>query len=440
MEHIKEFIISWWNNTFNFSSANAIYKSITNIIIFIFSFLLLYRTLYTIMGFFMRGKKFEKAPMDKKYACVISARNESQVIGNLIDSIKRQSYPSELVTIFVVADNCTDNTAEICRNLGAIVYERFDKNHVSKGYALEFLFDQIEKDYGILSNDYYLIFDADNLLKKDFIEQMNNAFYTGYDALTSFRNIKNFDTNIISAGYGFHFYRKPIVANRARSILGVSTNVTGTGYGIKSIHLTKGWHYTSLTEDAEFSADAIANNLKIGYCEEAEIYDEQPTSMKVAFKQRLRWRRGGLLAFVKRGPKLFVNFFKTGHFSSYDMYFELFPYDLFSFIMALCVQLFGMFYSLATTGSYDFLIFLKYLGGLILGAYVGSLGLGILILIKERKKMKCSFWHKILYLLTWPWFDLISIPITIVAIFKKVTWKPIIHDDSTTIADIEKKN
>ncbi|UKI49536.1 MAG: glycosyltransferase family 2 protein [Clostridium sp.] len=118
------------------------------------------------MGFFMRGKKFEKAPMDKKYACVISARNESQVIGNLIDSIKRQSYPSELVTIFVVADNCTDNTAEICRNLGAIVYERFDKNHVSKGYALEFLFDQIEKDYGILSNDYYLIFDADNLLKK----------------------------------------------------------------------------------------------------------------------------------------------------------------------------------------------------------------------------------------------------------------------------------
>lgn len=96
MEHIKEFIISWWNNTFNFSSANAIYKSITNIILLIFSFLLLYRTLYTIIGFFMRGKKYEKAPMDKKYACVISARNESQVIGNLIDSIKRQSYPSEL--------------------------------------------------------------------------------------------------------------------------------------------------------------------------------------------------------------------------------------------------------------------------------------------------------------------------------------------------------
>lgn len=439
MENILNYITTWWNNTFNFSNAEAIYRSITNIIIFIFSFLLLYRSLYTFIGFFMKAKKYKEAPIKKRYACVISARNEEKVIGNLIKSIQKQTYPSELIKIFVVADNCTDKTAEICRDLGAIVYERFDNEHISKGYALEFLFNNIERDYSILSNDYYLVFDADNLLKRDFIEQMNNAFFEGYDAVTSFRNIKNFDTNIISAGYGIHFYRKALVANRARSRLNVSTNVTGTGYGIKSIHLKDGWHYTSLTEDAEFSADAITNNLKIGYCEAAEIYDEQPTSIKVALKQRLRWRRGGLSVFVRRSPKLFLNFLKTGHFSSYDMFFELLPYDLISFLLALFVQIFGMIYSLSTTGSYNFLIFLKYLGGVLLGAYVGSIGIGILIMIKERKRIKCSFPHKLLYLITWPWFDLISIPVTIVAIFKRVTWKPIVHDDQTTIEDIEKK-
>lgn len=440
MDKIIEYIINWWNSTFNFSNPEAIYRSITNIILIVFSFLLLYRSLYTFIGFFMKGRRYKDAPMDKRYACVISARNEEKVIGNLIESIKKQTYNQDLIQIFVVADNCTDKTAQICRDLGAIVYERFDDKHVSKGYALEFLFDHIAEDYGVLSNDYYLVFDADNLLKRDFIEQMNKGFHEGYDALTSFRNIKNFDTNLISAGYGIHFYRKPLIANRARSILNVSTNVTGTGYGIKACHLVNGWHYTSLTEDAEFSADAISNNLKIGYCEEAEIYDEQPTALKVAFKQRLRWRRGGLQAFVKRSPKLFVNFFKTGKFSSYDMYFELFPYDLFSFIMALLVQLFGMFYSLFTTGHYNILIFLKYLGNFFLGAYIGSIGIGLLVMIKERKRLKCSFWRKVLYLITWPWFDIVSIPIALVAIFKHVTWKPITHNDAKTIEDIEKKN
>ena len=48
-----------------------------------------------------------------KFAVMISARNEEYVIGALIDSIKKQNYPSELVTVFVVAENCTDSTAEV---------------------------------------------------------------------------------------------------------------------------------------------------------------------------------------------------------------------------------------------------------------------------------------------------------------------------------------
>ena len=88
-----------------------------------------YQGIYVIIA--LLGKKKKKnynteAKTLHKYAFIIAARNENAVIGNLIDSIKNQNYPSELIDVIVVADNCTDNTAEISRQHGAIVYERFN--------------------------------------------------------------------------------------------------------------------------------------------------------------------------------------------------------------------------------------------------------------------------------------------------------------------------
>jgi len=82
-----------------------------------------------------------------KYAVLIAARNEQAVIGELIRSIKNQKYPKWLVDVFVVADNCTDNTAQRAREAGAIVYERFNQNHKGKGYALNYLLGEIAKNY-----------------------------------------------------------------------------------------------------------------------------------------------------------------------------------------------------------------------------------------------------------------------------------------------------
>ena len=122
----------------------------------------IHSTLYWIIGFFFT-RKFKPAKNYHKYAVCIAARNEEPVIGNLIHSIKRQDYPSDLVTIFVVADNCTDNTAKIACEHGAICYERFNDKDRTKGFALQFLFENIRKDYGIDAFEGYFIFDADNL-------------------------------------------------------------------------------------------------------------------------------------------------------------------------------------------------------------------------------------------------------------------------------------
>ena len=83
-------------------------------------------------------KKSRRIKKNNSYGILIAARNEENVIGNLIDSLKNQNYPSELISIYVVADNCTDNTSSVAKEHGAIVYERYNTSKIGKGYALNF--------------------------------------------------------------------------------------------------------------------------------------------------------------------------------------------------------------------------------------------------------------------------------------------------------------
>ena len=301
MEILNDIITTIGNFYF---TGNKIYK----IIGVILSIMVFHKAFYFIIGMFFT-RKFKPAKKKHKYGILIAARNEKAVIGNLIDSINKQYYPKELYTIFVVADNCTDNTAEIARSKGAICYERFDDAHRTKGYALEFLLDRIEEDYKRDSFEGYFIFDADNLLKSNFISKMNDAFDSGQKIITSYRNTKNFDENWIASTYALHWIRSIRTNHRARSVLRLATNIQGTGFLFSNEIVKDGWHYTSLTEDRALTADAVAQGYQITYQDEAEFFDEQPISLKVALRQRLRWSKGHLQAFVESGPYLIINIF-----------------------------------------------------------------------------------------------------------------------------------
>ncbi len=283
-------------------------KDIYDIIGTILSIIVIHRAFYFVIGMFFT-RRFKPAKKKHKYGIVIAARNEKYVIGNLIDSINKQDYPKELLTIFVVADNCTDETAEIARNKGAICYERNNPDHRTKGYALQYLFKNIDKDYGIASFEGYFVFDADNLLKSNYISKMNDAFDEGCKIITSYRNTKNFDENWIASTYALHWIRSIRTNHRARSVLHLATNIQGTGFLFSNEIVKSGWHYTSLTEDRALTADAVAQGYEITYQDEAEFFDEQPVSLKVALRQRLRWSKGHLQAFAESGPYLFINIF-----------------------------------------------------------------------------------------------------------------------------------
>ena len=250
--------------------------------------------LYYVFVVLTRKPKKLVAKKNHKFAAVISARNESAVIGQLIHSIKVQNYPSELIDVFVIADNCTDNTAEVAREAGAIVFPRFNTEQVGKGYALDYGFNVIRSQYADRGYEAYFVFDADNVLDVNYFREMNKTFDNGAVASTSYRNSKNYDSNWISAGYAVWFLREAKFLNQARLTLNTSCAVSGTGFFVsaKIIERNGGWKWHLLTEDIEFSANSILEGERISYTPTAVLYDEQPVTFRDSWNQRFRWAKG----------------------------------------------------------------------------------------------------------------------------------------------------
>ncbi|NLB42779.1 MAG: glycosyltransferase, partial [Clostridiales bacterium] len=232
-----------------------------------------YQVLYIVVPFIKKNKTYEKTDLNQ-YAVLIAARNEEAVISQLIESIHNQTYPSELIKIFVVADNCTDDTAAIAKAAGAVVWERFNRNKIGKGYAIDFLLDRIGEAYPEKPFDGYFVFDADNLLDENYMWEMNKSFSDGNRIITSYRNSKNYGNNWISAGNSLWFLRECQYLSRSRMLLGTSCAVSGTGFLFHSdiIGKSDGWKFFLLTEDIEFSIHNVINGEKIAYCESAMLY------------------------------------------------------------------------------------------------------------------------------------------------------------------------
>ncbi len=433
-------------------------------------------------------RRFPKAKKAHKYAILIAARNERDVIGNLIESIHRQKYPKNLLDVFVVADNCTDDTAEVARALGAVCYEREDQEHRTKGYALQYLVECIRKDFGIDAYEGYLIFDADNLLKSDFIARMNDAFDAGEKIITSYRNTKNFDDNWISASYALHWLRTIRQEHRARSLYHLATRIQGTGFLFSEELIRDGWNYTSLTEDRAFCADAVANGYKISYQHNAIFYDEQPVDIKIAMRQRIRWAKGHLQAFVETGGKLFRHIFITRgaanreepdapkwlrfvrnlrlRFMSLDMLTVVYPRSLVTLIKRILILIlrvilvFGSGYAFVSVwmapkfmieilkffglsratsaGQAVMLLVICFFGWTISTYLKASLLAAYIFVVEHRRIMPIKWYKKVWYCITFPIFDLIGKLSMVIALFTKVEWKPIPHKAAVKITEIEK--
>ncbi len=262
-------------------------RIISEIIITISILTLLYK--YLIM------KKNTNYPQKEKnghnYAILIPARNESLVIEKLLISIENQTKKIKPEDVYVIVETKKDKTVSIVEKHKMTIVYRKNLNKKRKGFALDDAIKEILKSNK--KYDAYFIFDADNILDKNYIKEMTKSFDEGYDIGIGYRNTKN-SKNLVSAASALTFSMINTIGNKRKSKYTNNLIISGTGYYIKGtiIESWKEFPFNSLTEDYELSLYSILNNLTTTYNDSAIYYDEQPEIFDVTIIQRSRWVKG----------------------------------------------------------------------------------------------------------------------------------------------------
>ncbi len=413
---------------------------IFNFVMFLFfTFAYLYQFIFILMVLRKGDVKLPEAKRQHRYAFFIAAHNEEEVIGNLVRSIKAQDYPADLIETFVVADACTDNTAEEARRAGAIVYERNDLARKGKSWVMDYGFNRILNEYGDKFEAYF-VFDADNIVSPTYVTEMNKVYDMGYLVSTSYRNSKNFDSSWVSAAYALWFIREAKFLNNARMMAGTSCAVSGSGWMVANsiVRGMHGWDFHTLTEDIQFSTFCAANGIKIGYAP-AEFFDEQPVTFKASWTQRMRWSKGFYQVFFSYGKDLFRGIGK-GLFSSYDMLMTVAPGTILS-ILSFFVN---VTYLVVGTLSHGFLATQSELAmctgsivGMLTTTYLTFFTLAVLTTVTQYKRFHTKDKRRIITnLFTFPIFMMSYIPINVAALFQKVEWVPTKHTMAVTFDQV----
>ena len=402
--------------------------------------------LICLAGMFSKGKKFPVREEKLRYGVVICARNEEKVIGQLVESIRKCNYPQDKIDIFVIAHNCTDRTAEIARqNMsgGGQVYEYNNSNEKTKGYALKKIFQYIERDYGIQTYDGFHVFDADNILDEEYFNKMNDAFlyYDKKNAITSFRNAKNFGENAQTACYGYLYIMGCTIESNGRMALNGCARILGSGFLISAQMVKDGWNIVNLSDDTDFSIEQLLEGNKVKYCHEAMYYDEHPTKFKDMWRQRLRWAKGTVIVCNKRFGSLFKTAFglkkrkedepKRCRWSSIDMMCTILPVGaigLFTSLIDITLKAFVPLFGVNPAGVWIRWAIWAAVG--LGGGYLVMVLLAVACLIKERKRLpKSSAKVRFASVLYWPIYSTMIIFLQIIALFsrKQFAWTQIEH-------------
>ena len=385
-----------------------------------------YQLGYTLLSL-VKTPRWKPGAGTNRYAVLICARNEAAVLPKLLESLRAQDYPGVL-DLYVAADNCTDDTARLARKGGATVFERHDLVHVGKGYALNFLLHRIwaeGKHY-----DGYLLFDADNLARPDFVRRLDGVFGPECPVVAGYRNTKNY-RGWVAAGQGLCFIREVRFLNCPRTLLGFSGNVTGTGFLVseKILRTAGGWPWHCLCEDLEFSTVQMIAGRRIAYCPQAEYFDEQPATLSQSVRQRLRWCKGFLQVMASRGAGLGRAALR-GSWSCADLLISRIAPVLFN-LLALGFAAAGA----ALAGGP--VLVLAALGRILACGYLSMLVMAALTTCTEWKRIQAPAVWKLAGIFTFPLYMATYLPIALAACVRRVEWTPVAHTRAVSLNQLD---
>lgn len=398
-------------------------KTILLIINFISISYMVYYLIIAICAFKKEKIKFCDT-IKNKFAIIIPARNEEIVIGNLISSLNSQNYPKDKYDIFVLPNNCIDDTEKVSREFNAQIINCKDQIMNSKGDVLRYAFKFLkDKDYNA-----YLVFDADNVVHPNFINEINKFLCSGFSVVQGYRDSKNPSDTWISSSHSLHYIIQNFFMNKSRMNINKSCFINGTGFMISKEFLDEnGYNFSTITEDIELTVNCGLKKEKIGFAQNAITYDEQPMDFWVSWKQRKRWSVGTLQCLKIYYSQILEGVLKNKNFENIDSIM---------FLIAPIVQLIGTFNCI-----------LQIIIGILVGANVNYLSKVILLIlwyiiniiftvgiVKINQKPIKNYIKGIIFL---PLFYLSWVPINVLALFERKTkWERIEHKRIISLENI----
>ncbi|MEP6756416.1 MAG: glycosyltransferase family 2 protein [Chthonomonadales bacterium] len=256
-----------------------------------------------------------------RFCLLIPAHNEELILGEVLDRLQQVEYPRDLWTVFVIADNCTDSTADVAKTHGAEPMVRNNPDEIGKGYALDWAIQQLLVDKRNFNA--FLILDADSILSPNFLHVMNRAIEKGSVAMQGYYGVLNvhdsWRTKLMAVALALAHYVKPI----GRRTLGLSDGLKGNGMCFTREALTRvPWSGESVTEDIEYTLRLVDAGIRIDFLPQAIVQAQMPTTGKQATTQRQRWE-GGRYGLFKRAIGSAMKFFSRGKWMQFDRSFEL---------------------------------------------------------------------------------------------------------------------
>lgn len=264
--------------------------------------MVLYLDLLTIAAALWR-KDVELGEPRARLAVIIPAHDEELLLPRLLTSCRALEYPPELFDMHVVADNCTDRTAVVARQGGAVVHERVDDRRRGKGYALGWLFDKLIREG--THYDAYVIVDADSVVAANMLAVFNAHLARGDQVIQCYYGVQNRDDGwpAMLRHVGLVLYNG--IRPRGRDTLGLSAGLRGNGMCFAASVIERfGWDAVTLTEDAEFHLRLLGEGIRVRYAPHTSVTADMPVSLRQAQTQNVRWERGRLQLVWSHGRRL----------------------------------------------------------------------------------------------------------------------------------------
>ncbi|MDP8921285.1 MAG: glycosyltransferase family 2 protein, partial [Chloroflexota bacterium] len=249
------------------------------------------------------------------------AHDEEVLLPRLLASARAADYPADRLDIHVVADNCTDRTAEVAREGGARVYERVDDDERGKGYALRWLLGRI--DEAGERYDAFVVVDADSIIARDFFGRMDARLEAGSAVIQAYYTVLNVGESPLAAlryaALTAVHYLRPL----GRAALGLSCGLKGNGMCFAAPVLERlGWSWFTLAEDVEFHLALVERGIRVDFAYETTVMADMPVSFRQAVIQNTRWERGRVEMLRRYGPRLVADALRERSFLRLDAVIE----------------------------------------------------------------------------------------------------------------------